>query len=240
MINLWDENRISSLMTLYNNAGKRLILLDFDGTLIELHKNPEASIPSVKLSELLSKLANNPKNKLYVITGRNKSDIERKLGYLPIGIIAEHGAMIKEAGQWEKLLGGDPDWKKEAIPVFMKIVNECPDSSMQEKDFSLTWHFTKVESETYIIFSKKLKDSLRHIANRNYLKIINGKTTIELISKKINKGSAARHLIQKDTFDFILSMGDDRTDEDMFEALLEYSEAYTVKIGFEDSVAKYN
>jgi trehalose 6-phosphate synthase/phosphatase len=240
MINLWEENRITKLTTQFNNAKSRLILLDFDGTLIDLHKNPDETIPSMELSTLLSNLSNNPKNRLFVVTGRNKGDIEKKLGHLPIGIVAEHGAMIKETGKWEKLLGGDTNWKKEAIPIFMDIVNDCPDSSMQEKDFSLTWHFTRVESNKFKIYSNKLRIALRQIAHQNGLKIINGKTTIELISNSINKGSAVRYLIQKDSYEFMLAMGDDCTDEDMFKALSENKIAFTIKIGIENSAAKYN
>jgi trehalose 6-phosphate synthase/phosphatase len=239
MLNSLDGSGRSKLAVLYNNAASRLILLDYDGTLIDFKKDQKDAIPSEELSELLCELANHPQNKVFIITGRNRSDIESRVGHLPIGIIAEHGAMIKETGQWEKLLGEDSEWKSETTAVFLKILKDFPNTYIEEKDFSTSWHFTKLDSGTANNILIRLKEALQPIADRNNLKMIDGKTTFELISKKINKGSAALYLIEKYCFDFILAMGDDRTDEDMFEALADNQNAYTIKIGNGNSAAKF-
>jgi trehalose 6-phosphate synthase/phosphatase len=240
MIELWDEDAISELTAQYNRAKNRLILLDFDGTLVELQRDPERAIPSKELSELLEGIAARNNTKLFIITGRNKDDIEKRLGQIHIGIIAEHGATIRDRNGWEKLLGGEVDWKKDALAVFKNSVNDCPNSHIEEKDHSLAWHYRKIETEVAKFFSAKLIESLQTIINRYNLKIVVGKTTIELISKKINKGLAAGYLIQKFNPDFILSMGDDNTDEDVFGTLLKNDNAFTVKIGIGNSLARYN
>jgi trehalose 6-phosphate synthase/phosphatase len=240
MIELWDENTISELTAQYNRAKNRLILLDFDGTLVELQRDPERAIPSKELSELLEAIAARNNTKLFIITGRNKDDIGKRLGQTHIGIIAEHGATIRNRHGWEKLLGGEVDWKKDALAVFRNSVSDCPNSHIEEKDHSLAWHYRKVDTEVAKFFSGKLIESLQTVINRHDLKIVIGKTTIELISKRINKGLAASYLIQKFSPDFILSMGDDNTDEDVFEALLKNNMAFTVKIGMGNSFARYN
>jgi trehalose 6-phosphate synthase/phosphatase len=240
MIELWNENAISELTTHYNKAKNRLILLDFDGTLVELQRDPERAVPSKELSELLEGIAARNNTRLFIITGRNKDDIEKRLGKIHIGIIAEHGATIRDTNGWEILLGGDVNWKKDAVAVFRDTVKDCPNSHIEEKDNSLAWHYRKVETEVANFFSGKLIESLQTIINRYDLKIVLGKTTIELISKKINKGLAAAYLIQKFSPDFILSMGDDNTDEDVFETLLRNNKAFTVKIGIGNTLARYN
>ncbi|MDE1819176.1 MAG: hypothetical protein KGI19_11310, partial [Thaumarchaeota archaeon] len=54
----------------------------------------------------------------------------------------------------------------------------------------------------------------------------------------INKGTAAAHFISKKNFDFMLSIGDDWTDEDMFKILP--PAAYSIRVGMIPSYARFN
>src|SRR5687768_1704391 len=86
----------------YRRASNRLILLDYDGTLVELGPMPEKAQPSARIVSVLRSLTKKPRTEIIIVSGRRAYDIDKFLGDLPIDIIAEHGALIKEKGKWKK------------------------------------------------------------------------------------------------------------------------------------------
>jgi len=61
---------------------------------------------------------------------------------------------------------------------------------------------------------------------------------VEIRNAGVNKATAGMYFLSKDRFDFILAVGDDLTDEDLFKVLPQ--EAYSIKIGISPSYAKFN
>ena len=102
MKNVRTSNRLTEITEKFRNAGNKLTLLDFDGTLVDFTSNTADTIPSEGLLNLLQKVADIPDNQLIIITGREMDEIDRMVGHLPIDIIAEHGAMIRENNIWRK------------------------------------------------------------------------------------------------------------------------------------------
>jgi trehalose 6-phosphate synthase/phosphatase len=222
-----------------HGARKKLMLLDFDGTLVEFTPEPGDTEPSEELLDLLYKIAVACENQLVIITGRKQNDIDRMVGHLPVDIIAEHGAIIRENGEWGILIRAHVSWKKEVLNIMNRICESTPHSFVEEKNFSLAWHFRNVDPVTAGIRSSELLKSLKSIMAENNLKILNGKKVIEIIDSDINKGNATKYFLNKHDYDYILSVGDDITDEDMFRVLMDLDHAVTVKIGDGVTCAKY-
>ncbi len=65
-----------------------------------------------------------------------------------------------------------------------------------------------------------------------------GNKIVEVKHPNFTKGSEVNRLLKKKSYDFILAMGDDITDEDMFFSLP--GSAFTVKIGTFSEYARYN
>lgn len=86
----------------YLHAKKRLILLDYDGTLVPFQKRPEDASPTPQLLDTLQKLTADPLNHVVINSGRDHFTLEKWLGALPISFAAEHGAFYKENGVWHK------------------------------------------------------------------------------------------------------------------------------------------
>ena len=63
---------------------------------------------------------------------------------------------------------------------------------------------------------------------------------MEVRQSGINKGSSITSVISGEGYDFIFAVGDDRTDEDMFKALIGNENAVTIKVGPEASYAQFN
>src|SRR3972149_7047172 len=104
------------LIEKYKNATNKLVLLDYDGTLVSFAPIPEQATPSVRLLNALYKLVKKPTTKVVIITGREYRSIDKLIGHLPIDIIAEHGAMIKENRIWKDQIK-NISWKLEILPT---------------------------------------------------------------------------------------------------------------------------
>ena len=108
----------------------------------------------------------------------------------------------------------------------------------EEKEFSLVWHYRKVDPEFGLVRVRELKDALLHLTANLSLEVSEGNKVIEIKNAGINKGRAVLRWITKKNWDFILAIGDDWTDEDMFAVLPE--SAYSIKVGLSPSQAKFN
>ena len=108
---------------------------------------------------------------------------------------------------------------------------------MEEKETSLAWHYRIADDHEYALRrAQELAWQLKSfIQPEQALQIIEGNMVIEVKKTAFNKGTSATAFIEEEKYDFILAMGDDTTDEDMFEALPDW--AYTVKVGDALSIA---
>ena len=214
-------------------------MLDYDGTLVDYNRNPKDAKPSENLSAILRKLLEKPKTKVIVISGRGHYDLDRFLGHMPISFIAEHGAMIRENGVWEEKIIDNSNWKKAALPLFDRISSNCPESFVEEKPFSIAWHYRNVEPQTGYDHSRELIRILGNFINSFKLKILDGNKAVELMPDKVGKGIAAKNLLNHSNYDFLLSIGDDITDEEIFELFKNNTNAITIRVGNGETLAKY-
>lgn len=228
---------MENLLEKYKQAKNRLILLDYDGTLVDFTPVPEDAVPSIELKDILLRISSTPNTKLIIISGRNQKDIEKFVGKLPIDIIAEHGAMLKKNGQWIKQNIDISEWQEPVLAVLNATAASCSGSFVEEKTFSLAWHYRN--AETGYAQSRKLIRILEKMNLSYKFKILDGNKVVEIKSHEIGKGKAAKDIIEKDNYDFILSVGDDQTDEEMFEFFLNYTDAITIKVGEGNTKAKY-
>ncbi|MBT4484132.1 MAG: bifunctional alpha,alpha-trehalose-phosphate synthase (UDP-forming)/trehalose-phosphatase, partial [Candidatus Latescibacteria bacterium] len=223
----------------YHKSHNRLILLDYDGTLRDFERNPQDAIPNREILRLLIKLSGDPHNEVLIISGRDRTTLEKWFKHFNIGLIAEHGVWIKEKdGDWELIEPMVNYWKDEIRPILERYMDRTPGSLIEEKEYSLVWHYRKSEPDLATIRARELKEEILHFTTNLGLAVLEGNKVIEIKNAGINKGLAALKWISQDTFDFILAAGDDRTDEDIFNVLPE--EAYSVKVGMPPSKAKFN
>ncbi len=223
----------------YRAASNRLILLDYDGTLVDYKPMPAQALPEPHVLNMLYEITWRSATKLVIVTGRAANDIDRLIGHLGVDIIAEHGAEIKMDGVWITQVEKDVSWKNKVLPLFDKISATCPNSFSEEKNFSVAWHYRNSRTEDGKIHSRVLINVLEIFIQAYDLEIFDGNMLVEVITKKTNKGRAIQDLIGKTNYDFILCMGDDVTDEYMFKFLSDNPNAHTVKVGEQETAAKY-
>jgi trehalose 6-phosphate synthase/phosphatase len=224
----------------YREATNKLLLLDYDGTLVDYTNIPDNAIPSEHLLSILLRLVGEQHTKIIIISGRSHLEIDRLLGHLPLTIIAEHGAMIKENGVWTNQVAENFTWKKEIISIFNQVTLKCPGSYVEEKSFSVTWHYRNAGSLSGEINSRELISLAGKVIPIYGLKILDGNKVVEIMPGEIGKGIAVKKILEHEKFDYILSVGDDATDEEVFEIFRTETNSFTIKVGDGSTFAKYN
>jgi trehalose 6-phosphate synthase/phosphatase len=234
-----DAEMTKQIRDEYQKASNRLIFLDYDGTLIKFDENPDKAKPDSDLRLLLEKLSNDEKNKVVIISGRDKNTLSHWFESFNLDIIGEHGVWLKKNGDdWKTIDDMHSDWKGEILPVLELYVNRTPGSFIEEKDYSLVWHYRKVETGLGKLRTSEISTHLKYLSSNINLQVLEGDHVVEIKSMEINKGKAASLWLQNSSSDFILSIGDDWTDEDTFKVMPK--DAFTIRVGSISSAAKYN
>lgn len=222
----------------YTQAQSRLLLFDYDGSLVPFAKLPEQARPDLEVTSFLKALCEDPKNEVVVISGRDKDTLQQWLGRLPINLVAEHGAFVRfKSKDWKASAHSEEGWKEIIRPVLDLYVDRTAGSFVEEKQSALVWHYRKSEPDLAKLRTQELKDALFAMTSNLNIGVHEGNKIIEVKPISINKGQAIWPWLEKRQWPFIFCAGDDYTDEDMFAVLPEH--AVSCKIGTGSSNAKY-
>jgi trehalose 6-phosphate synthase/phosphatase len=223
----------------FRHAARRHLFLDYDGTLVPYTRHPRLAIPNKDLISLLSTLSSDRRTEATIISGRDSQTLETWFHDLPINLVAEHGASIRlRDGSWKHEREMDQSWKPRIRPTMELFTQRSPGSMIEEKNHTMAWHYRNVDPELGFVRSRELLDNLHHLLRNTPLNIIDGNKVIEVRMAGVDKGTVARKLLEEHEYDFILAVGDDKTDEDMFRALA--GKAVTIKIGNGNTSAQYS
>jgi trehalose 6-phosphate synthase/phosphatase len=220
-------------------ARRALLLLDYDGTLVPFAMQPNLAAPDNEILGLLTELASNPKNIVYLISGRDRNALDTWFSDTSVRMIAEHGASIRdERGAWRMLQPLAFDWKARIRPILRMYVDRVAGSLLEEKEFALAWHYRRCEPELGAQRAKELIDEVTQFTANFDVQVLEGKMVVEVRNSGVNKGAAAVRVIRELDPDFILAIGDDQTDEELFRALPPH--AISVRVGSPFSHAKFS
>lgn len=223
----------------YENAARRIIFSDYDGTLVGFKNKPEQAKPDLSLLKILDDIAQHPGTELVVTSGRDKETLSRWFWNKPYTLIAEHGIWIKLVNRdWELMEPVKNDWKEVIKPAVQFYVERTPGSFLEEKNYSVAWHYRKSDPELGARRAIELKDHMTSLVANHGLEILEGNKVIEIKNSGVSKGRSALKRIGDRKYDFIMGIGDDWTDEDMFDQLPR--NAYTIKVGFATTRARYS
>lgn len=212
-------------------------MLDYDGTLTALKPRPEDAKPTPELISILQQLASDPANHIVINSGRDHFILEKWFGLLPVSMAAEHGAFYKENGVWHKKIK-KTEWGTGLLSILQMFVDRTPRSHLEIKETALAWHYRESDAWLGTLRAQQLVNALVSICTRQKLQILQGNKVVEVKSPDCNKGSEVERLLANRRYDFVMAMGDDTTDEDMFQALP--AKAVTIKIGNVSKAANYN
>lgn len=227
------------LIDAYGRATNRLLLLDYDGTLTPLVRRPGLASPPGSILKLLESLSRDKHNTIILISGRDRQTLESWFGNLTIALVAEHGFWWKEPdGEWQMLTHVSADWKAQLLPILEQYADRLPGAHVEEKESSIVWHYRAADPEQSRLLVTELTDHLVSFTANIDVQVLQGSKVVEVRPAGINKGLAARRWISNGKRDFILAVGDDRTDEDLFANLPEGT--YSIRVGMTNTRARFN
>ncbi|KAG5294696.1 trehalose-phosphatase [Histoplasma ohiense] len=222
-----DKNR---LLSQYRKSRGRLFMFDYDGTLTPIVKDPQAAIPSDRVLRTIKTLAADPKNSVWIISGRDQAFLDEWMGHISeLGLSAEHGCFIRHPrnDDWENLTEkSNMGWQKEVLEIFQHYTERTQGSFIERKRVALTWHYRRADPEYGTFQATECRKHLENTVLKRWpVEVLSGKANLEVRPTFINKGSIATRLVEEYKHglgqdpDFVLCLGDDFTDEDMFRAL---------------------
>ncbi|ORX82316.1 hypothetical protein K493DRAFT_241037 [Basidiobolus meristosporus CBS 931.73] len=236
----------------YQSSQKRAFFLDYDGTLapyVRAHSNP-ATLDKIK--SLLKILTSDPRNIVYIMSGRTTASLDQILGSIPnLGFSAENGCFIKhpQSTKWERLLSdNDFSWQGKVKEIFEYYTERTPGSYIESKEIALVWDFRLADNPSYGAWQaaecqNHIQDSLGTVYP---IHVVSISKNLEVLPRSVSKKNAVQRALEANPdADFILAIGDDRTDEDMFETLENLQEAqpdktiFTCTVGLKATQASY-
>jgi trehalose 6-phosphate synthase/phosphatase len=226
------------LVQQFQSASRRALLLDYDGTLVPFADNPRLAQPDEELLQLLSLLSADSASEVVIVSGRRRSDLEQWFGHLPVGLIAEHGVWLRTRnGNWRAAKNMTAEWKERVRPILQLYVDRLPGALLEEKEFSLAWHYRRGDPDQASMRARELLDDLADYTRNVDVQVLEGDKVLEVRRTSVTKGTAAVDWLTDNPADFIMAVGDDWTDEDLFRALP--SEAYSIRVGLAPTSARY-
>jgi trehalose 6-phosphate synthase/phosphatase len=233
-----DASVRHNLTEQYRHSVRRLLIFDYDGTLVPFAAYPEVARPTERLLRLLRSLAADSRNELLLATGRDRATLDQWFNGVPTGLAAEHGAWIKERnGDWKMQQSLPLDWKPRLLPILEMYADRVPGAFVEQKEFSLVWHYRIADPERGSAAARELTDHLLVFTASIDLQVLRGNKAIEIRKAGVSKGSAVQQWLAKNKFDFVLALGDDLTDEDMFAVLPPW--AYSFRVGAARTHARF-
>ncbi|MBI4212617.1 MAG: bifunctional alpha,alpha-trehalose-phosphate synthase (UDP-forming)/trehalose-phosphatase, partial [Deltaproteobacteria bacterium] len=231
------SDKLTAIKNHFVSAQRKLLLLDYDGTLVSFHPSRDKAAPPQALMDLLRKLSTLAE--VVIISGRHRNTLGHWLGDLSVHLVAEHGAWYKKRNQtWELFKPLRNDWKNNLLPIMQLFADRLPGAEVEEKEYCLVWHYVGADPELASRRRKELLDHLMNFTANMDVQILQGRKIIEVRNAGVTKGNVVQELFPFSDYDFVLSMGDDTTDEDLFRILPE--NAVSIRVGLTNTFAKWN
>ena len=227
------------IVTRFTAAKKRLVILDYDGTLKNFVRLPSmwAGAPSLRARRILKNLSEVPETTVAIVSGRPRRALMQWFGHYDVQLAAEHGGWTRISGRWHKVENDFRKDRRRVLELMKAYTERTTGSSIEEKEYGLVWHYINVEPDLAYKRAHELKhDLVKEFDDK--LSVELGQNILEVKLADINKGKVVKALFEHYPADFVLCAGDDYTDEDMFAALADTG-ATTIKIGSGKTRARF-
>lgn len=220
--------------------GRAVWMLDYDGTLSPIVRDPDAALLPAAARRSLKKLAS--RSPVFIISGRKLSDVRRRVGVKQISYVGNHGfeiclaappggpAVLHHPVDRQLARTGWPQARASAKRALSRIARSYPGSVLEDKVYSLSLHYRNVDPGKKAALLREAKRSLGGIVG---LIPRQGKQVLEVRPRvDWDKGKAVLWIIKQKHFKgrLLCYVGDDETDEDAFHALRDLP-AVTIRVG---------
>lgn len=246
---------VEHIVSAYKRTKNRAILLDYDGAM--KLQSSISTTPNTEAVGILNNLCRDPKNVVLLVSGKDRKTLTEWFSACKkLGIAAEHGFFLRsnQDADWETCVSvPDFDWKQIVEPIMKVYIETTDGSTIDTKESALVWNYQYADPDFGSCQAKELLDHLESVLANEPVSVKSGQHIVEVKPQGVNKGLVADRLLtsmkQKGMLpDFVLCIGDDRSDEDMFEVIMSarsgpslspVAEVFACTVGQKPSKAKY-
>ncbi|KAF9434520.1 Trehalose-6-P synthase/phosphatase complex synthase subunit [Entomortierella beljakovae] len=221
---------IQHVLKARNSSTKaKVVFFDYDGTLTATHKLPEFGRDRKHLDSWFGGCnvgLSAEHGCFYKHPEAVAKAIKQIRSEMPTSNSQEPAKLVKDAGNgWFRSVDQvDASWRETIRPLFKHYTERTPGSFIEEKEINMTWHYRAADPEFGTWQATELQVNLEKLLAHMALSIILGNKTLELRPSSIDKSTSVKAIlkdIQADVgpIDFILCVGDGKTDEAVFSCL---------------------
>jgi trehalose-phosphatase len=219
---------------------KLLLLLDYDGTLVEIAPRPELACPTPGLLRLLARLINRLDYAVVVVSGRPLQNLLKLLPIPGLNYLGSHGGEGQIAGKPLNLISGESaskeisEWKKQLSGLLERFT----DWWIEDKSQGFALHYRQASPRQEDQLLKIIETWKAPIVESGSYQLLPGKKVMEVLPYGVNKGAAIQKILLSSDFIgyFPLYLGDDSTDESVFAVIQE--QGLSFKVGDEEQPTK--
>ncbi|KAF9580263.1 hypothetical protein BGW38_003163, partial [Lunasporangiospora selenospora] len=247
---------MQAILPQYRQAKRRLLLLDYDGTLLPYERpsvvrskgatsgvprsgnlkgafksgtglatpaissaasSPSTFSPAVfgssaspteEMLRIVTELARDPCNIVYIMSGRTQESLERTFGSIPnLGLCAEGGCFLKRHGpgsQWENQVtqssqnGEVAQWRKKVMEMFEYYKERTPGSEIEEKNVPLVWHYRQADNPSFGLWqARECQNHIEEAIGSIYpVHAVVGRKCLEVMPRDVSKACATRTIVE--------------------------------------------
>lgn len=227
----------NELLRSYHSSRRRILLLDYEGTLVDENKTDAYNS---EVNDLLAKLSDDSHNSVVVLSDWPAADLNNRIKEPRITVTAESGGFLKApGGPWQQLGDFYLLWKQPVSTALHRLARSYPNTAIEEKQFSIRWDYGNGIAHLPESDQRQLKAAFRIMSGQYNVPMIETHGSVEFRAAGINKAKfVASWMNLHGPCDFILAMGDNKSDEGVFN--LVGHKYFTVRVGFDStSVARY-
>ncbi|KAH0651941.1 hypothetical protein KY285_031321 [Solanum tuberosum] len=246
---------IDDIVNAYIKSKSRAIFLDYDGTVMP--QNSIIKSPSANVISILNKLSGDPNNTVFIVSGRGRESLTKWFSPCrKLGLAAEHGYFLRweREQKWEVCSQtSDFGWMQLAEPVMQSYTDATDGSCIERKESAIVWQYRDADSGFGFSQAKEMLDHLESVLANEPVAVKSGQHIVEVKPQGVTKGLVAEKVftslaVKGKLADFVLCIGDDRSDEDMFEIIgdalsrniISYdAKVFACTVGQKPSKAKY-
>ncbi len=205
-----------------NTSGKRLLLLDYDGTIRKYESQPELAEPSERLLELLKRLTSSERNIVFIVTGRQKSTVMEWMDGNGLGFAVEHGFSIRWPDHLRARFGGpgyplepgamttSKDWDDLLSPhdlvlmraalehagsTLRRIEDYTPNTFVTAKESAYSWHFRDADPDFAGSHALDARSVLEEMVSGSPMEVVMGQKILYVRPRGVNKGASTNEIL---------------------------------------------
>jgi trehalose 6-phosphate phosphatase len=202
--------------SLVPHLSQSAILLDIDGTLVDLAPTPREVWVAPGLAKTLNRLLKRTSGALALVSGRSLNDIDLIFAPEQFPAVGGHGAEMRLSTDSEAVASHAPPMDRELKLRLAAIAKLSPGILLEDKGYSLALHYRLAPHAEKAIY--EAVSLIRADLPNAPIEVLPGKCVCEIKHSGFNKATGVRELMTHEPFKgrYPIFIGDDVTDEAVF------------------------